>query len=251
MLKIAICDDSPQQIGRIQAAAETYFSTHAGWDIQIETHGNSLLFLEQLEGSGGCDIALLDICMPGILGTQVAKEIRRRHDKTEIIFLTTSDEYAVDAFVLKATHYLLKPFTQVQFDEAMDRAMKAFADTARGHITVRTNSGELHNLDINDIFYIESQGHSFTIFLKEQTLSESRRSILRLQEELEALSPGQFITPYKGYIVNQKYIASIQKDCMVLRNGAKIPIPKREYKALQDRYMDYIFEAKSAGGEAK
>ncbi|MDR3601423.1 MAG: response regulator [Desulfosporosinus sp.] len=52
---------------------------------------------------------LLNIGMPGIVGTQVAAEVRKRKDKSEVIFLTTSDEFAVDAFALKATHYLAKP----------------------------------------------------------------------------------------------------------------------------------------------
>ena len=56
------------------------------------------------------DIVLLDVCMPGILGTEVAQELRKFSSSTEIIFLTTSDEFAMDAFAVKATDYLLKPF---------------------------------------------------------------------------------------------------------------------------------------------
>ena len=182
--------------------------------------------------------------MPGILGTEVAKEIRRRHDKTELIFLTTSDEYAVDAFRLKAAHYLLKPFTQTQLDEAMDRAIKSFTGAAR-RVCIRADSGELYNLELDDLFYVESQGHSLTVYARGQTLSESRRSLSRLQEELCRLSPGQFISPYKGYLVNLKAVTSITRERITLRCGATIPIPRREYKALQDQYMDYIFTEKS------
>lgn len=187
--------------------------------------------------------------MPGILGTQLAKEIRHRHAKTEIIFITSSDEYAVDAFQLKDVHYLLKPFTQEQFNEAIERAIKAIVTAAKKHISVRTSNGELHSLDINDIFYIESSGHNLTIYANNRTLIESRRSLSRLNEELEDMSPGQFISPYKGYIVNQKAIVSIKRNCIVLRCDTTIPIPKREYKSLQDKYMDYIFSKKSEVGK--
>lgn len=63
---------------------------------------------------------LLDICMPGLLGTDIAREVRQRKDKTEIVFLTGSDEFAVEAFTLKAAHYLVKPFSQDEFDEALE-----------------------------------------------------------------------------------------------------------------------------------
>ena len=61
--------------------------------------------------------------MPGILGTEVARELRHQSNKMEIIFLTTSNEFAVDAFEVNAAHYLIKPFTQEAFHEAMDRAI--------------------------------------------------------------------------------------------------------------------------------
>lgn len=251
MIKISICDDSPQQLEHIYSATEAYFNIHANCKIQIDIHKSSLLFLEHLEQNGGCDIALLDICMPGILGTQVAKEIRRRHDKTEIVFLTTSDEYAVDAFQLKAAHYLLKPFSKAEFDEAMDRAMTCFAARKPKTIVIKSENGELHNVEIGEILYIESRDHGLTVTTKTTVFTESRRSLTRILEELEALSRGQFISPYKGYIVNQKAILTIERENIVMKNRVKIPIPKRGYKVLQDRYMDYIFEANRAGGEVK
>lgn len=241
MLHIVICDDDNRQNQLIQAATEKYFAVHTQLDRRITVFSGSMQFLDHLDQSGVCDIALLDICMPGMLGTDVAREIRRRHDKTEIIFLTTSDEYAVDAFALKATHYLMKPFTQAQFDEAMDRAVARFSDRAPKQIAIRSEDGKLYNLDLDDILCIESQGHGLAVVTKERTVCECRRSLSRLLEELERLSPAQFISPYKGYIVNQKAIRTIEKDRILLKNGSRIPIPKRGYRELQNTYFDYMF----------
>lgn len=207
--------------------------------------------MEQLDRKSGWDIVLLDICMPGILGTQIAGEIRRRRDKTEIVFLTTSDEYAIDAFALKAAHYLIKPFSQCQFDEAMDRAMSGFSAGLPKTIVIRSENGELHNLEMGEILYIESQDHGLTVYTRTQAFSEARRSIARLFEALETLSSGQFIIPYKGYIVNQKAILTIERENIVLKNGVRIPIPKRGYKELQNQYLDYVFESNRRGGTGK
>lgn len=240
MLRIAICDDRPEQLALIRAALRAYFDPR-GETPEVSAFDNSLLFLENLAQTGGWDIVLLDICMPGILGTDVAREIRQRRDKTEIVFLTASDEYAVDAFALKAAHYLMKPFTQAQFDEAMGRATARFENGRVKNLVVKPEGGGAQMVDIGDILYIESRRHVLTVHTKTGDLTEGRRSLSRMLEELEALSPGQFIMPYKGYVVNQRAVTAIEPEQLLLRGGARVPIPRRSYREIQNRYFDYLF----------
>lgn len=246
MPRIAICDDRPDQIEIIRSALLAYFSAH-GEKAEFSVFDNPLLLMESLDKNGSFDIVLLDICMPGILGTDVARKIRMRRDQSVIIFLSSSDEYAVDAFALKAAHYLLKPFSQVQFDEAMDRAMAGFKAAEPKYLFLRSEAGGIHKLFIDDILYMESWGHAVRVYTKELMLQESRRSLSRMLEELEKLSPRQFISPYKGFIVNQKAILNIGREEIILRGGMSVPIPRRDYKHLQDRYMDYLFAQNRAG----
>ncbi len=246
MLKIAICDDRVKQRALIKTSAEHFFAARGEPQPELSVYDSPNTFLDELEHSGAPDIALLDICMPGILGTDVAREIRARHDKTEIIFLTTSDEYAVDAFALKAAHYLMKPFTQAQFDEAMDRAMARFESGEVKTITVKPEGGGARMVDIGEILYIESQGHLLTVHTKGGSCTEGQRSLGRFADELDKLSPGQFISPYKGYIVNQKAIQTIQREEIILRSGDRIPIPRRGFRELQNTYFDYMFREKAA-----
>ena len=62
--------------------------------------------------SNPVDIALLDIDMPGMNGLQLAERIKKVYPDTAIIFVTGYSEYAVDAFRLRASGYLLKPVTK-------------------------------------------------------------------------------------------------------------------------------------------
>lgn len=122
MLRIAICDDKIDQLKEIRNLAEDYVTRQQETATYTE-YTNAFTFLEDLDKQN-YDLVLLDVCMPGILGTEVANEMREKNYHAEIIFLTTSDEFAVEAFALKAIHYLVKPVRQELFDEAMDRALE-------------------------------------------------------------------------------------------------------------------------------
>ena len=240
MLQIAICDDQANHVNKIHSAAELY-TTNRNINVNIYEFDNPLVFLEELDRIGGVDILLLDICMPGILGTEVAKQIRQRKEKTEIIFITTSDEFAVDAFAIKAAHYLLKPFTQTQFEEAMNRAMAQFIKGMEKRITLKLANGKLQMINLDEIHYIESAAHTQYVYLEKGDCLEARHALARLANELENLSPRQFVSPYKGYLVNQKAIRNIDSKQMVLLNGKCLPISRGSFRQLQNTFFEYQF----------
>ena len=130
MVRVAICDDQQEYLAGVHDAVSSYFSRRPEFSVRISDFSSPTRFLEELGRSSGWDIVVLDICLPGILGTDIAKEIRRRHDRTEIIFISVSRDYAIEAFSLNAVHYVVKPFTDAQLEEAMDRAMESFGEKA-------------------------------------------------------------------------------------------------------------------------
>ncbi|MPM42196.1 hypothetical protein SDC9_88859 [bioreactor metagenome] len=241
MLRIAICDDVPDQLAEIKFAAEQYFAVLPDEQAEIFTYGNPLIFLESLDKTGGFDILLLDVCMPGIAGTQVAAEIRRRKDKSELIFVTNSDEFAVDAFALKAAHYLVKPFTQAQLSEALDRAMAHFSAGKAPKIALKLIGGGTQALELNEILWIESRNHTQTVFLKGGGSEEARESLSQLLSVLEELSPGQFVSPCKGYLVNQNAIRTVAPKEIILRSGQTLPLARGSFREFSDRYFAYLF----------
>ncbi|WP_217593575.1 response regulator [Cohnella sp. GbtcB17] len=67
------------------------------------------------------DAVFLDNQMPGIMGTEAARRIRQTLPKLPIIFTTAYSEYAVEAFEIQSTDYLLKPFTMDRLQNAVAR----------------------------------------------------------------------------------------------------------------------------------
>ncbi len=111
-MQIAICDDIQKELETIRAALDTYAEAHSGLHFTIDEYIVAEDILKAVEEGEVYDIALMDICMPGVLGTDVAEEMLAKNPEMSVIFLTTSNEYAVEAFAMNATHYLLKPFSQ-------------------------------------------------------------------------------------------------------------------------------------------
>ena len=84
------------------------------------------------------DLALLDIDMPGMNGLELAAEIKKRWPATEVCFLTGYSQYAVDAFAVRATGYLVKPISKEKLAEEVEYAFSRSSKELSGHIVVRT-----------------------------------------------------------------------------------------------------------------
>lgn len=76
MVRIAICDDLQEQLDLIQKAVQQYFRDKKE-PIEVFTCNNAMDFVDSFEKKGNFDIVLLDICMPGLLGTDIAAEMRK------------------------------------------------------------------------------------------------------------------------------------------------------------------------------
>ena len=84
------------------------------------------------------DLALLDIDMPGMSGLQLAEKIRDISSHTSIIFITAFSEYALDAFDVHPSGYLLKPFDQQKLVKEVEWALSIQTSKETSHIIVKT-----------------------------------------------------------------------------------------------------------------
>ena len=176
------------------------------------------------------DIILLDIDMPDLSGFTVAEQCRSLAEAPEIIFTTAHSRYAVDAFRLEATDYLLKPVKESLLKEAIDRAirnMKRIADNQETKqnlsLWVKDGRGSVQ-LPVADIQYIEAERDYMRIHIKGQSflLHQSMRV-------LEAKLPAdKFIRIHRSTIVRADLIAQIRrmgrKNFLVLKNGIQLTI---------------------------
>ena len=242
MIRIAVCDDQKKHLQEMNKALEDYLSRHSSFAADISLFSDTASFRSALHSSGGWDIVILDICLPlGELGTDLAREIRERHDRTEIIFVSVSRDFAVDAFSLNAVHYVVKPFSQEDFDAAMDRAFSHFSGGEEKRLVLNLENGEIRKAAVDDIIYIESVGYRRIVHCPGISYEETRTPLSRMLSDLEAMSPGQFIMPYRGYIINLDAVRTITVDGILMQNGDHILIKRGDFRKLRDRFLSWSF----------
>ena len=151
MFKIAVCDDEQPYLEKTYAMLERYAKAH-DLELTAEIFDSASALLDAIEDGIYHSIYLLDIYMPGLSGMSVATELRSRGVRSPIIFLTSSTEHAVEAFGVNATHYLLKPYTEESFDNAMDKAMQSITHHVEKSIVLKVG-GDYQNILVDHILY--------------------------------------------------------------------------------------------------
>lgn len=236
MLKIAVCDDEKIYLN---FAMEFLAKYEAARGIQLETEQftSSSELLYRLNKGEKYDIFLLDICMPEITGMTIATELREKSIDSPIIFLTSTPDFAVQAFGVNATHYLLKPYCRKDFFDAMDKALHIIDQQPSKKILLKTTDG-YHNIEANKIVYCESANHNQCIRLMNGEILYVRCSSTEL---FNKLSPcGCYYQCGKTYIINLEHINKLMADSAVMENGDKLVIPRRTIPSLKNAYLDYL-----------
>jgi two-component system LytT family response regulator len=239
-LRVVIVDDEPLA----RAMVRQCIHSHAGVDIVAECANGFEAVKAVAELSP--DLLFLDVQMPKLSGFEVLELIGR---DVAVVFTTAYDQYALRAFEVHAVDYLLKPFTEERFSEALSRAraclsakdvlpLEALAADAKPRqaplerVLIRDGS-QVHVLPVERIDYVEAQD-DYVAFksegkshLKDQTLGSVEA----------ALDPGRFVRIHRSYLLNIDRIARVElyaKDSRVAvrRDGTRLPVSRAGYARL-------------------
>ena len=159
MFRIAVCDDEKIDRKVILSMIEKYVSAY-NVENSIEEYDSADGLISGIAGKEGPDILFLDIFMSGMNGIELAKKLRSEHVKSDIVFITSSNEYAADAFEVNAFSYLRKPLEESKFDEIMDKIMNRYSRTRSIEVNCERVQEKIY---VSDIIYIETSGRQLII----------------------------------------------------------------------------------------
>lgn len=245
MIKLAICDDDVKELEKTKEMCKAYQTLHPENDIRISIFISPSEMLSHIDNNGPFDLVLLDIYMPGMTGIILARTLREKNlkisnnDNLQIIFLTTSQAHAVEAFSLHAAHYLVKPFKTEQLDDALSKAIYAIEKNNKAYITLKTAEG-VQRVYFADYIYSETDGHIQKIYRSSDDYIKIRITCCELYKLLSF--DNRFFKYGCSYLLNLDKIQAISKKSILFENGMQITMQRRQYKELLDRYTSYSLE---------
>ncbi len=197
------------------------------------------------------DLVFLDIQMPGLDGFGVIRAIGA-HDMPSVVFVTAFDEYALEAFAVAATDYVMKPFSPERLNEATDRALLRLREqrVVAAHEQLLRTLGELPSASVSagepwaarilvsvgarsivvplsDVNVFEADGYHVRVWA-----GAARYTLRETLKELESrVSPDEFIRIHRSAIVRIGAVRGIVRtdtDALILelRDGAKLPVSR-------------------------
>jgi two-component system, LytTR family, response regulator len=195
------------------------------------------------------DLVFLDIQMPKLNGFEVLELVSH---KPAIIFSTAFDEFAIRAFEINATDYLLKPYSKERFNQALDKAMTSIRinelqaqkiepllklndenPEILNRIAVKTGT-KVHLIIAEDIICIEAEGDYAKIITKDSFYLKEKP----LKYFETHLNPEIFIRIHRSSIVNIGEIARIEyydkeTHIVFLKNNTKLKASTAGYRLLK------------------
>lgn len=216
MIKAIAIDDEPPALKVIES-----FCSHAE-NIDLEktftSPNEALKYLRKFP----VDLIFLDINMPSVTGIDFYKSLER---ETMVIFTTAYSEYAVEGFNLNAVDYLLKPFTQERFQQAIKKANDYYAYTRQSPGTINQSlyiraDFSLIKINYEDIVLIESLDDYLKIFLSNEKIIVARMTMKSMVEKLPA---SEFIRVHRSFIVPFNRITQVRNKIISIADK-EIPI---------------------------
>ena len=178
--------------------------------------------------------------MPGFTGIDAAKEIRNFDKTAPILFFTSSPEFALESYSVKAINYVLKPISKEKlffaFDDILERIK---AEKNEAAIVVKSNEG-IQRILISNLVFAEVIGRNVLYHLLSGKVIECTESFASACDNL--MKYGHFIKTHRSYIVNMQYIDTIDNHQVTLQTLSRIPISQGKAREIKERYLAYQME---------
>ncbi len=194
-LSVLIVDDEAPARQRLQRLISSIDILHA-----IGEAENAEFAIQQIQEQQP-DLVFLDISMPSMNGIQLANWLSEQYPAVKIIFTTAYDEYALEAFDVNATDYLLKPIRRERLQKAVQKLIPAsttFYSIKDGQSTYRLN--------IQEIIWLHADQKYTEIHTKEKTYLTNDSL-----KDFEQAYPNTFLRIHRSSLINPKFLQGVEQ----------------------------------------
>lgn len=239
MAKFVICDDEAFYLEKIKKLVEQNLEKAGMQDVEIITFTSGGQLLDNKMLLTECQAVFLDINMQDCNGVDIAYKVKQRNPDILLIFVTAYMDYVLAGYRVEAFRFLLKD----DLEGMMRECIFALLDKLKKEDAVVqcTLSDGVKSLKTRDILYIESFKHSMVFHGNDAqgTTFESSGSLGELENRLKSYG---FYRVHKSFLINMRYVQSVERYQVRLANGECIPIPRAKYQAVREEYFKIVRE---------
>ena len=232
MIRIAIVDDIEDICLQVERNLIT-IASEQGITMETDVYFNGQQLCEHLSKGDFYDLIFLDIEMKNMTGLDVSHTIRTimKNESTQIAYISSNKEYALDVFEYDPLYFLHKPLDYEKIEKVFLRLMKRLHLKAEafsyksGHDTVK--------VPIKDIIYFESDDHQVMIHYYDK--SEYKKdffygSLDNIQQQLESY---KFLRIHKTYLVDPIHIKKYSYENIQMSTDEILPIAQSKRKDIR------------------
>lgn len=231
MYSVAICDDETEFLNATRSILCEIFS-EIGEEVTIDCF-DSLQKLDQSDNN--YNLLLLDIMFGEDNGMEYAEALRSKGIETDIVFITSSPEYALAGYSVYPVDYILKPIKRSKLSDTIKRCLQkreripALLVSSKEYGRIRVN--------VDDITYCEVIRTNIVINCVN---GKSITLVGTFSSFCENLPKREFYRCHRSYAVNMKYVERIDRYNYSLTSGIKVPIAKNNYNEAKKAFVDYV-----------
>lgn len=236
MIKIAIVEDEQLYAKQLHEYLRKYEKEN-GEVIEVTIYSDGDQIVEKYQSQ--YDIILMDIEMKFMDGMSAAEEIRKIDTEEVIIFITNMTQYAIRGYAVDALDYVLKPVSYFALSQRLNRAIGRMRKRESKMIMVNMKGG-IVRLNIANIYYIESQGHTLIL----HTILGDYETSGTMKEMESKLLGMNFCRGNKGYLINLQHVDGISDGCAIVKDEKLIlsRARKKEFMEALTKYWGEVIK---------
>lgn len=237
MYHIALCDDETAELDKTERLLIEYEKMHREVSFLTERFERTDELLRMVrEESYTPDLLLMDVYMPQKMGTEVARELRGMGNESAIVFLTISEEHALEAFRVDAAQYLVKPVSREMLFPVLDKFFAERQEERKKYVVLRIE-GRTCRIAVGDIVYCEAHGKTQCMYLADGTQYVLRMTMTEIYEMLAQYE--EIVRVGASYIMNLEHIENLNAQDVCMSSGKRVYVPRGAYKTLKEQYFRY------------
>ncbi len=234
MIRIAICDD---QESITKALSQTISKAFEGLGevAEVTCYQSGIALKKDIFSGAIFDAIFLDIGMPDSDGITVAKRLKEYNCNALIIFVSARESHVYESFAAQPFRFLRKSAFKSEIGQTVKDIAEALKPKDSDSILIHFRQS-FTKVNPYEIVYIEAENKTTKVVF----INREMHAHMTLTDFETLLNDFGFIKTHRSYLVNYRYIVTIQKEDLILENQMTVPISRHRLSEVKNTFQRLV-----------